>query len=430
MSRVLGRVAVVLCVMPAASLADIVVPGANGADGSFSPTSASTVVDLSFAATVSFADFQAGIDPPGFVPGNGVYIPEQWAVVFRYSSVNIPAGVTVSFTNHPKRAPVVWLVSGAVNVNGTINVSGQNGHGDSPGTAVFSEPGPGGFHGGRGVQLAPGSAGRGPGGGGYQLDSNGAAGSFGTVGATSGVNVAGKTYGSAALVPLLGGSGGSCRAEAYPYAVRAGGGAGGGAILIAATGAIAFSGGTIRARGGDWGNYNGSAGAGGAIRLVCDSALGSATLDARGGSGYTGAGGLGRIQIDANSSTLGGTIQPPLGAPNPPGAAARIWPESTAPRLRVVSLGGAAVTADPAASFTFPLPDVYTAEVDPVIVIEGINVPLTWQLDVRVVPWEGPSIIVSATPQPGSTFELSTWTATIPQLPNGASAITARSYQP
>lgn len=57
----------------------IVVPGADGSDGTFNPAS-STVVNLANAVTGTW-------DQPG--AGAGVYDPDKWAVVFKYSSVNI-----------------------------------------------------------------------------------------------------------------------------------------------------------------------------------------------------------------------------------------------------------------------------------------------------------------------------------------------------
>src|SRR5690606_12336124 len=113
--------------------------GANDSDGILHPTSNMTI-DLGNAATGAWDDVRA-------VPGRGVYDPDLWAVVFHYSSVNIPNNVTVRFQNHPSRAPVVWLVSGDVTISGTVRVDAL----DAGGTGGhFGEPGPGGFRGGRG----------------------------------------------------------------------------------------------------------------------------------------------------------------------------------------------------------------------------------------------------------------------------------------
>src|SRR5262245_36874221 len=91
--------------------AALVIPS-NGSDGDLSPTG-DLVIDLSEAATADW-----NVSSPK--PTKGVYDTNKWAVVFKYSSVDIPAGKTVSFKNHPSHAPVVWLVSGDVRIAGTV----------------------------------------------------------------------------------------------------------------------------------------------------------------------------------------------------------------------------------------------------------------------------------------------------------------------
>ncbi|MBX9735486.1 MAG: hypothetical protein K2X32_01050, partial [Phycisphaerales bacterium] len=121
----------------APSHAQITIPITNqanlGTDGAFSPTQ-STTQFLQAAVTGSWE--QAGT-------GVGVYDASKWAVVYKFSSVNIPANVTVSFSNHPTGAPVVWLVNGNVTINGTVNLTGAV----SPSATAFAQPGPGGFRG-------------------------------------------------------------------------------------------------------------------------------------------------------------------------------------------------------------------------------------------------------------------------------------------
>ena len=138
-------------------VAAITVPS-DGSDGVFNPT-ASVQVDLSQAVTGAWN--QAG-------NGHGVYDVDKWAVVFKYSSVNIPSGVVVTFKNHPSRAPVVWLVQGNATIAGTVKLDGQDYVGNDPQglLIIMAEPGPGGFRGGAAginVQLQPGP-GLGPGG--------------------------------------------------------------------------------------------------------------------------------------------------------------------------------------------------------------------------------------------------------------------------
>lgn len=195
--------------------------GSDGSDGPFNPFNLETVIDLSLAVTAAW-------DTPSPFPGQGVYDPEKWAIVFKYTTINIPPGVTVSFLNHPSGAPVVWLTTGNVTMQGSVVLDGQdylNGGGQS---FVYSIPGPGGFAGGAGLSGGlPASGGFGPGGGAV-----GAGGSY--------------NYGNPNIIPLIGGSGGGGWGN-FTWT----GGAGGGAILLASSGNITLlSGSNILARGG------------------------------------------------------------------------------------------------------------------------------------------------------------------------------------
>lgn len=88
--------------------------GSTGRDGAFNPTS-NIVVDM--------ADHPDGI--------------------YHYTSVYIPANVTVTFIPNANNTPVVWLVQSNVVVLGTVDISGQDGVGLQGGRG-----GPGGFRGG------------------------------------------------------------------------------------------------------------------------------------------------------------------------------------------------------------------------------------------------------------------------------------------
>ena len=66
----------------------------DDSDGNFSP-GADIEVDLGQAITGAW-DASNSADT-----GKGRYDASKWAVVFKYASVNIPAGVTVTFKNHP-----------------------------------------------------------------------------------------------------------------------------------------------------------------------------------------------------------------------------------------------------------------------------------------------------------------------------------------
>lgn len=354
--------------------ASITVPGANGTSGVLNITE-NTTIDLSLAATGQWDATNSA---------NGIYDPDQWAVVFNYSSVTIAAGATLTFENHPSRAPVVWLVSGDVVIDGTISLDGEK-YQVAP---DLSEPGPGGFRGGSAPYLSgPGaSAGFGPGGGFYNSSSNaGLAGGYATEAFTNG-----PVYGNASLIPLIGGSGGS--ADPNYSDNRLGGGAGGGALLIAVTENCTLNG-TITSRGGS-GNNTGSSwlsntggGSGGGIRIVCDQLLGSGILSAIGGSGWN-FGGLGRIRLERSQYTGSLQITPdPSVIPLSDGDTAILWPPSTAPQVRVVSIGGEAAPTDPRAAFGASGADVALPEASTTqIVIETTNVEEASSVEVRVTP--------------------------------------------
>ncbi len=222
--------------------------GSTGADGVLSPTVNTEVV----------------------LPPSGV---------LNYTSINIPSGVTVTFKKNVTNTPVVLLVSGGVTVAGTINVSGTastdvgaSGSGNIGDDGIAGVGGPGGYDGGRGgpggntsvagAGLGPGAGGAGSrysstvfwggGGGGYGTAGIGgySSGASPTVAATGGI-----TYGSATLLPILGGSGGGGGVGGLSFA-GSGGGGGGGALFIAASGTINVTG-SILANGATAGSSSG-----------------------------------------------------------------------------------------------------------------------------------------------------------------------------
>lgn len=346
--------------------AQLNIPGADGSDGAL-VISSNTVIDLSQAVTAAWdANNSANA-------GKGVYDSNKWAVVFKYSSVNIASNTTVTFSNHPSRGPVVWLVSGNVSINGTLDL---NGH-DYVAAPNLPEPGPGGFRGGSGY-FAPSvnaSAGFGPGGGQYWYRP-------GTYGATAQDNP--TTYGNPSLIPLIGGSGGAGRQDSN---WRASGGAGGGAILIAATGSLSV-GGAIHANGGYGAEAGGS---GGGIRLVSDSLSGNGIVNCLGGSAASRAGGLGRIRIERVVNTSSIQISPdPSVVPLQASAAPVIWLPSDGPTVRVVSIGAVTPPSDPRAEFgtvgadvTLPLTSFIP------VVVETTNAESASTVLIRVSPRAG-----------------------------------------
>ena len=381
------------------------VPGADGSDGVLNIT-ANTVIDLGQAPTGTWDQWNAAN------AGKGVYDAAKWAVVFKYSSVNVASGATVTFKNHDSRAPVVWLVSGNVTIAGTVNLDGQN----AQPPPLLANPGPGGFRGGAGsYETNPaGGAGFGPGGGFQQNGNAGQGGAYGT--ATS---VA--TYGNPSLIPLIGGSGGSGDPEfVYSTPERLGGGGGGGGLLIATSGTVALTG-EIVSKGGDGTNYtyiNTGGGSGGGLRVVCDQLSGTGKLTANGGGGWQ-AGGLGRIRLErvTNSNSL--TIVPdPSVVPLAASATALLWPPSDAPQVNVISIGGSAAPVDPRASFGSAGADVALPQTTSTqAIIETTNVEQASQVQVRVTPRAGANAtVVNATVQSVvSTSPLVVrWSATLP----------------
>lgn len=382
----------------------ITVPGANGSDGSLNITTSASI-DLAQAAPGAWD----GTSP---VAGKGVYDSQKWAVVYHYTSVNIAPGQTLTFKNNAARAPVVWLVGGDVTTAGTLELTGGAVNSGIP----QPEPGPGGFAGGKatltsGLYAGPNGAGWGPGGAQRGLNSAG----HSTAGAGT---LPGDAYGTAQVIPLLGGSG----AGGTNFA----GAAGGGAILIAATGTITITG-TLRANGGVGNNGVGAnmsaSGSGGAIRLVADAVLGAGSITAVGGTiGQTGA--AGRIRIEGNSVSASLSTNP-LPSAVAPGATAQIWPAESAPSVRIVSIGGVPVPAEISGRLNAAadvLPDILPAS--QVVVLETKNVATTAAVRLRVAPLSGDAYTVPCTFSSGDV-NTALWAVSITPTP-GSTAFQAR----
>lgn len=426
-NRILTLIAAISCgasQLPAA----IIVPGANGTDGALNVTE-NTVIDLSLAPTgVWDADNTANA-------GNGIYDPAKWAVVFKYSSVNVAAGATVTFKNNASRAPVVWLVSGNVTISGTVSLDGQN-HAPEP---LLAEPGPGGFRGGAKyyVSSVTGGAGFGVGGGarveavGLQLDTIGAGGSYGVAGGNGR-----PPYGNPSLVPLVGGSGGGS-ASNFVYGGIYGGGGGGGAICMACQQSIQISG-SIRANGGfgaPSGLANGGksgSGSGGGIRIVSDILSGNGSILANGGSSGIG-GGAGRVRIERviNSATIVPTPDPSV-VDLAPSATALLWPPTSAPEVKVLSVGDTNAPADPKAGFgTFGADVALPSASTTTVIIETTNVEAASTVKVRATPRSGANFSeVDATPTIITNSPLVIhWTASV-AVATGYNAVQARVIRP
>jgi hypothetical protein len=411
--------------------------GSDGTDGAYSPA-VSTVVDLSLAASLCDCD-AGGIlndpcrwDCPSPVAGRGVYDAQQWAVVFKYTTVNVPAGATITFGQHPSGAPVIWLATGNVTVSGIVNLDGEDGLGPNPPVIpYFGRPGPGGFQSGQSANAGGGSGqsfGLGPG--------SSPTGIFQTNGWASYANVpdggcgtmgTGSTYGNSGSQPLIGGSGGGASDNTT---FGRSGGAGGGAILIGSTTQITVgASGAVRAEGGDGGDVNcsggsgvwgGAPGSGGAIRLRAEtvSLLAGSLIVGRGGAitAFCGCGGgpgagrgaNGRVRIEASSITNLGTIN---GSQSFPGAPSPVF-ATTPPQLYVTSVCGQSAPLDPmwginSADIDLNAPSACTVN------IEATGVPVGTIVVVRAIPARGNIISVNSTPLADAGGGLRTATASV-----------------
>ena len=406
----------------------------------------------------------------GSTGADGAFAPQEDVLVvlpedgiLNYSSVNIPAGVTVHFVRNRANTPVRMLVGGDVNISGTIDVSGQNatavGNGGDGNVADDGEPGaggPGGYDGGTGggmgfadagsdqaaLRSVAGGAGKGPGGGvggrhvvdGSRLrqcegsGGNHAAANFRVDAGIRNICLRGgfsstiTPYGTAGLLPLMGGSGGG-GAVGMAHVRGAGGGGGGGAILIAASGTVNIpSGGFILANGGNAGNVAssgaafGGGGSGGAVRVVATTIAGRGRIEVRGaGRRFPGQGGVGRISLEAENLNFRGSSSSRYSSSIP-----GLVFMSNRPRLSVGSV--ASVSAPPAPSGREDITLTQSSEPVQVSIVAG-NIPLGTTVSLRVLPDNGPAVVVQGGTLSG-TLASSSATATV-TLPAGHSVLSA-----
>jgi hypothetical protein len=369
--------------------------------------------------------------------------------VLNYTTIDIPAGVTVRFARNALNTPVTLLVAGDATIAGSINLSGatapgSNGAGDGnvADDGLPGNGGPGGYQGGLGgttdsvpAGAGVGQAGVGPGGGRPSPTlgpyCHGGGGSFGTQGSGTGCgSVRSDNYANADLLPIVGGSGGA-GGNAFQSLGGGGGGGGGGALLVAASGALQVTG-AIYANGGGGGdvgnNYNaggnpGGGGSGGAIRLVATNLSGNGTINALGGSGGrwlstnpNAYGGSGRIRLEAETLTRTASTNPPF-TQGLPGALV----VSGVPTIRISAVAGQAAPAEPTGHADIVLP---TDAPNPVAVdLTTTNVPLGTTITVIVTPPHGaPTTSISSGLQ--GTEAVATASASI-NLPDGPSVLLA-----
>jgi len=400
--------------------------GSTGADGPLNPT-VDTVIAL---------------------PDDGV---------FNYTSINIPAGVTVRFERNTTNTPVRLLVADDAQIDGIIDISGQ----DSPATGPAGDGvpaddglpgigGPGGFNGGRGGEPGEsefeGAQGLGPGGGfpsltqannnsegclggggGFGLSGRDARSSFSSLPCFDTVS-GGEVYGNDRLLPLVGGSGGGGGSGGVTFA-GSGGGGGGGALLIAVSGTLTVNG-EIRANGGDSGDFDGGGrggggggGAGGGIRMVATTIAGDGPIEARGGRGWSsnsngasGWGGAGRIRLEAENINRVAATNPPFTFDEP----GPIF-LSGMPSLSIIRVAGIDAPPAPTGNADIVLP---VDEPNPVeVVVAGSNVPLGNTVTVTMTPVRG-NAVSALTDALDGTLESSTASTSV-DIPEGPNTLQA-----
>lgn len=394
----------VLLILPAMALGQMNIPS-QGYDGVLT-TSGNMTIDLD-------TEFEGTWDSNLGQNGNGIYDAEQWAVVYHYDSVNIAAGDTLRFLNHRTTAPVVWLVSGDVTIEGVIDISGKQGRTWS---YELAEPGPGGFPGGRRPSVNDSGAGFGPGGGALNAG-RGGGGGYGTNGQDADASSYGRVYGTPELLPLIGGSGGGAS-----YDHQFGGGAGGGAIFIASSGTIQVNGAILAAGGAISSTYDTTAGcgSGGGIKLVASEISGMGIIDTSGSTlrGYDG--GAGRIRMETQDYNYEGALYGEVSTISDAGDSPQIWPDVADISLRITSINGVQVSEDPDGNLTYPHQDLYLDDVSSVTVdVEALNLPGGASVHVVMVRKNGQRVQVEAT---GSG---NTYTATFTGVGNGMRALQA-----
>lgn len=441
------------------------------------PQALMAALALAFAVTGAHAFTSGSTGADGaLAPTVNTEIQLPPSGVLNYTTINIPAGVTVKFKRNALNTPVYLLASGNVTIAGVIDINGKTaaatgtaGDGVVADDGVPGEGGPGGYDGGRGGRddlaqtpaVIRGGAGLGPGGGLGGVEGADGCGSdnrqYRYIGGSAGYAQAaleqyyhpggyyqwcgaspasGKAYGSAILQPLIGGSGGGGGRGGANFP-GSGGGGGGGALLIASsgtvtlTGSIAASAGYGGAVAGTNSGGSGGAGSGGAVRIVATSVTGAGSITANFGcpQGITGSintnmtcnyfrSSVGRIRIEAETLTYSGATTPAYttDVPGPVFLA-------SLPSLRIATIAGVAVPATPTGNADVTLP---TDVVNPVTVtFETVNVPTGNTILFKLIPAYGvPTEVLSAAIAGTTAAGTASITVALPQGPSTLQATT------
>jgi hypothetical protein len=401
--------------------------GSTGADGAFNPSCTPT------PCTVTMP-----------LPASGV---------FHYTTVNVPAGVTVKYLRNAANTPVTLLGTGNVTIAGAIDVSGADGSAGLAGVIVQRNGGtggPGGFDGGsgsNGIVNIKGGDGFGPGAGGGAPNQNahGGGAGYGTVGTKAGTGGdGGAVYGASHLLPLVGGSGGGGQGGLLPSASGGGGGGGGGAILIATgtsgTPATITLSGAISAKGGNGaqgpatipGVPGGGPGSGGAVRLVANTVTGGGLIDVASGAALNGGsrGGFGRIRVEAitNTATFTFTTSPFAPVP-PPSAISSTVPTASMlanpPSFTITSVAGVGAPTTLTGSLGTPDFVLPAGTTSAVVQFAATQMPLGTTIGVTVKGQQGGVLGTATSSGLSGTVASSTASATIAVPTNQPSVISA-----
>ncbi|MBV9084799.1 MAG: hypothetical protein JOZ62_19145 [Acidobacteriaceae bacterium] len=366
------------------------------------------------------ADGPLNITAPGLTYFDPATVPNHHAgdTIFNFTTITIAQGSTLRLDARNLPGPVYWLATGDVNIAGTLDLSGMGGH-NATGNRVdrtFSVPGAGGFAGGPGggadVDALPGA---GPMGGAAAPPCRGA--QFPPQGSS------GKFSGSQYLIPLVGGSGGGGNCYAVlnqPF--ECGGGAGGGAVLIASSTSISVSGG-IDATGGaaqtpaHCATGSPQSGSGGAIRLVAPAIDISGYVDVNSHNNNAGF-----IRFETLNLSLHGTN--PVQGPSTTAPPSTLAIPATGPSfVKAVTVNGVAMNANP---FMFPTFQIDTSSPVPVV-IQAQNAPVGATPMLYVISETGPDQSYTAPALQGS-FQSSTSTVNIPYPPGGSMGLVRVSW--
>jgi len=327
--------------------------GSDGTDGAYNPSGAAGTVII-FDPT-QFRGSQVG------------------ANIFNFTTITIPAGVTVKLSGNTLNGPVFWLAQGDVDIEGTVDLSGGNGYAFTSQSffRIPSVPGSGGYAGGVG-------------GVGSQLALTGSGTGGGVAGTANNPSGGGVYGGNQFVIPLVGGSGGGGGYNRFNNGVlEAGGGAGGGAIMIASSTRILVNG-TINANGGQPGAPTvqcAAGGSGGAIRLVSNAIAGSGNLTAIGGAIAGGGcpnGGPGVIREESTSTFFTGSVSGTVAQSAP---FRLLLPTAGSPSANVISINGISITPNPN---TFPDITINTSSPVPVV-IQTQNIPANATLTLTIL---------------------------------------------